>query len=116
MRRCKRVVEHIKSSTPATYLLIEYQKEFKMPLLKVLQENNTTLWSILLMMERILTIFNKITLTLVANNKPQLILTPEDKTNMIAIVALLKPFKECGEELSSEKDVTISLIIPYFQS
>ena len=35
---------------------------------------------------------------------------------MSAIVALLKPFKECGEELSSEKDVTISLIVPYFQS
>ena len=116
MRRCKRVVEHIKSSTPATYLLIEYQKEFKMPLLKVLQENNTTLWSILLMMERILTIFNEITLTLIDNNKPQLVLTPEDRSNMSAIVALLKPFKECGEELSSEKDVTISLIIPYFQS
>ena len=35
---------------------------------------------------------------------------------MSAIVALLKPFKECGEELSSEKDVTISLIVPYFQA
>ena len=35
---------------------------------------------------------------------------------MIAIVALLKPFKECGEALSSEKDVTISLIVPYFET
>ena len=41
VKRCKRVVEHIRSSTPASYLLIEYQKEFEMPLLKVLQENNT---------------------------------------------------------------------------
>ena len=31
-----------------------------------------------------------------------------------AIVKLLKPFKECGEELSSENNVTISLIVPHF--
>ena len=35
---------------------------------------------------------------------------------MIAIVDLLTPFKECGEALSSEKDVTISLIVPYFNN
>ena len=34
---------------------------------------------------------------------------------MTAIVTLLLPFKECGEKLSSENDVTISLIVPYFQ-
>ena len=34
---------------------------------------------------------------------------------MTAIVTLLTPFKECGEKLSSENDVTISLIVPYFQ-
>ena len=68
------------------------------------------------MMDRILANFNEITLTLVDNNKSSLILTPNDKTNMSAIVNLLTPFKECGEVLSSENDVTISLIVPYFQS
>ena len=115
VRRCKRIVEHIKSSTPATYILIEYEKEFEVPLLKVLQENNTRWWTILLMMERMLVIFDQITLTLCSNNRRDFVLTPDDKKNMCAIVALLKPFKECGEKLSSEKDVTISLIIPYFQ-
>ena len=69
MRRCKRIVEYIKSSTPATYILIEYEKEFEVPLLKVLQENNTRWWSILLMMERMLVIFDQITLTLCRNNR-----------------------------------------------
>ena len=116
VKRCKQVVEHIKSSGPATYLLIEYQKEFEMPLLKVLQQNNTRWWSILIMMERILLNFTQITLTLAENNKSVLILCPDDRQKMTAIVNLLTPFKECGEALSSEKDVTISLIVPYFKN
>ena len=70
VKKCKRVVEHIKSSGPAAYLLIEYQKEFELPLLKVLQENNTRWWSILIMMERILLNFHPITVTLAGNNQP----------------------------------------------
>merc|ERR1711895_342872 len=66
-------------------------------------------------MERILTNYNAITMALVGNNKSSLILTPYDQANMRAIVTLLTPFKECGEILSSENDVTISLIVPYFQ-
>ena len=116
VKRCKQVVEHITSSGPATYLLIEYQKEFEMPLLKVLQQNNTIWWSILLMMDMILANLNEITKTLVATKKSALTLTPIDRTNMSAIVTLLRPFKECGELLSSENDVTISLIVPYFNS
>ena len=108
-------MEHIKSSGPAAYLLIEYQKEFELPLLKVLQENNTRWWSILIMMERILLNFHPITVTLAGNNQPFLILNNDDKDKMTAIVALLQPFKECGEKLSSENDVTISLIVPFFQ-
>ena len=50
------------------------------------------------------------------NNQSSLILTPDDKNKMTAIVTLLTPFKECGEVLSSENDVTISLIVPYFQT
>ena len=34
---------------------------------------------------------------------------------MKLIIRLLKPFKECGEKLSSETNVTISLVIPLFQ-
>ena len=41
VKKCKRIVEHIRSSGPAAYLLIKYQKEFELPLHKVLQENNT---------------------------------------------------------------------------
>ena len=37
------------------------------------------------------------------------------KKQINSIIDLLKPFKECGEKLSSETNVTISLIVPLFQ-
>ena len=114
VKRCKKVVEHIKSSGPATYLLVQYQKELEMPLLKVLQQNNTRWWSILLMLDRMLANWDSVTLTLADNKKSALLLTDDDQDNMRAIVKLLEPFKECGEALSSENNVTISLIVPHF--
>ena len=108
-------MEHIKSSGPAAYLLIEYQKEFELPLHNVLQENNTRWRSILIMMERILKNFHPITMSLGGNNHPYLILNNYEKDQITAIIALLQPFKECGEKISSENDVTISFIVPFFQ-
>ena len=67
------------------------------------------------MMERILMNFHQIILTLESNNQPLLILNSDDKDRMTAIVTLPPAFKECGEKLSSENDVTISLIVSYFQ-
>ena len=42
-------------------------------------------------------------------------LTDSDTGRMKVIITLLKPFKECGEKLSSETNVTISLVIPLFE-
>ena len=56
-----------------------------------------------------------VTLTLGDNNKSNLILNLNDKFNINCIIRLLKPFKVCGEMLSSETNVTISLIIPMFE-
>merc|ERR1712121_77790 len=53
MRKCKRNVEFIKSSSPATYMLMKFQEDMDMPILKLLQENNTRWWSILIMMQSI---------------------------------------------------------------
>merc|ERR1712082_556131 len=49
------------------------------------------------------------------NSKSHLILNDSDEASMKLIITLLKPFKECGEKLSSETNVTISLVIPLFQ-
>ena len=57
-----------------------------------------------------------VTLVLGQNKKGHLILTPSEIKDMNQIISLLTPFKDCGEKLSSESFVTISLIIPLFHS
>ena len=93
VKKCKQIVEHIRSSGPATYLLIRYQQELELPLHKVLQENNTRWWSILIMMNRIMEHIHPITLTLADNSKSYLILNTTEKTHINSIIQLLKPFK-----------------------
>ena len=56
-----------------------------------------------------------ITLVLAENNKTQLIFTSSDIRDIYHINKLLRPFKDCGEKLSSESNVTISLISPLFE-
>ena len=66
------------------------------------------------MMQSLIENKDAITLVLAAQNKSHLTLTPCDNRDMNHIIKLLKPFKVCGEMLSSESNVTISLIIPLF--
>ena len=96
-------------------MLLKYQEELELPLHRVLQENNTRWWSILLMMQSLMDNIDAITLVLGNNNKSHLILNHNDKSSIRCIIKLLKPFKVCGEKLSSETNVTISLIIPLFE-
>ena len=56
-----------------------------------------------------------VSLVLGQNKKGHLILTPIEIKDMNQIIRLLTPFKDCGEKLSSEKNVTISLISPVFE-
>ena len=67
------------------------------------------------MMESILYKFGPITYFLAKNRNTHLMLTDSDTANMKVIITLLKPFKECGEKLSCETNVTISLVIPLFE-
>ena len=70
----------------------------------------------MLMMERILLRYDCINTLLIKNHKKGLVIGINEKFQMEAIVELLTPLKQCGEALSSEKDVTISVIIPHFNS
>ena len=115
VKKCKRIVEHIRSSVPASYMLLKYQELLELPLHRVLQENNTRWWSILLMMQSLMENMNAITIVLGHNGKSHLILNYYEQNNINLLIKLLKPFKECGEKLSSETNVTISLIIPLFE-
>ena len=67
------------------------------------------------MMNSLIESKHAITLVLADNNKSDLILTTNKLRDMNNIIKLLTPFKIAGEKLSSENNVTISLIIPIFE-
>ncbi len=56
-----------------------------------------------------------ITLALSASEKYYLSLTQTELRRIREIIALLEGFKEHTDKLGSEKDVTISLIVPVFK-
>ena len=113
VRKCKRIVEFIKSSSPASYMLIKFQEELEMPILKLLQENNTRWWSILLMMVSIKENIVPLQLTISkCKNKHHLILDDDEQDAIGHIIDLFEPFKDAAEKLGAEKQVSISLIVP----
>merc|ERR1712121_312880 len=113
MRKCKRNVEFIKSSSPATYMLMKFQEDMDMPILKLLQENNTRWWSILIMMQSIKKNIEPLNSTISRfKNKHYLLLDRYDLDAIDHIIDLFEPFKEAGEKLGSENNVSISLIVP----
>merc|ERR1712121_510372 len=113
VRKCKRIVEFIKSSSPATYMLMKFQEELEMPILKLLQENNSRWWSILIMMQSIKQNITPLQLTISSyKNKHHLILDGVDLVAIDHIIDLFEPFKEAAEKLGAEKQVSISLIVP----
>ena len=114
VRNTKKCVEYIKSSLPASYMLKDYQQQLDIPLHKLLQENNTIYWSILLMFTSLVENKAALTLTLAKQNKHYLILTHDDWRHIYKLIKLFEPFKITGNMLGLEKHVSISLIIPLF--
>ena len=112
VKKCQKIVEHI----PASKLLINFQDEVEQPLQRVLQENGTTWWSILLMMRCLTQKKDLVDLTLVRSQKANLVLSPIEEKETRLIIRLLTPFERSGEKLSSEDNVTISLIISIFET
>ena len=58
---------------------------------------------------------DQVTLALARNQKTHLIFTHLEVRDINHIIRLLTPFKKCGEKLSSENNVTISLISPMLE-
>ena len=113
VKKCKRIVEYIKSSVPASYMLVDFQQDLEMPILKLLQENNTRWWSILIMMTRIKDNMHPLMLTIAeSRNRFHLILTEDEQDAISDIIDLFEPFKEAAEKLGAEKQVSISLVLP----
>ena len=81
----------------------------------MLQENGTTWWTILWMMH-LLTQKDVVDLSLVRMEKHKLILSVSEVKDIKAIIKLLKGFERAGDKLLSKDNVTISVIIPIFET
>ncbi|KAG8238170.1 hypothetical protein J437_LFUL017679 [Ladona fulva] len=104
-RACRLIVGHFKSSTLVTAKLVKSQEELNRPLLKLKQEVATRWNSTLIMLRHMLE-----TLTCLPRSPPAL------KNRQWGIledcIPLLIPLEELTTELSGDKYVTSSVIIP----
>ncbi|CAH0561709.1 unnamed protein product [Brassicogethes aeneus] len=110
--KCKNLVAYFKHSAIATGKLKKCQEDMGEPILKVKQAVETRWNSILIMLERLLLIKNPLSVA-IANlpTAPDFIDAAE--WNIISeYVPLLKPLELMTTELSGEKYVTMSTVIP----
>ena len=96
-------------------MLKDYQEQLDLPIHKLLQENNTRWWSILLMFTSLQENKEALTLTFADKDKSNIMLSTDNWKHINLLIKLFEPFKIAVEMLGSEKNVSISLIIPLFQ-
>ena len=110
--KCKAIVSHFHRSTKSSEKLRSVQEQLKMPQLKLIQDIVTRWNSTYLMLERIASQHEAITTTLCLLDKPQMCLSTDEKDVILQSLTLLQPFLQATEEISGEKYVSISMIIP----
>ncbi|XP_071051249.1 E3 SUMO-protein ligase ZBED1-like [Onthophagus taurus] len=112
LEKCKNIVGHFKRSTVASGELAKMQDQMKLPLLKVKQDVSTRWNSCLTMMQRLEEL--KVPLSAAMSNLPgsPSLLSSEDWALIKDCICILKPIEAMTSELSGEKYITLSIIIP----
>ncbi|XP_071051059.1 E3 SUMO-protein ligase ZBED1-like [Onthophagus taurus] len=112
LEKCKNIVGHFKRSTVASGELAKMQDQMKLPLLKVKQDVSTRWNSCLAMMQRLEEL--KVPLSAAMSNLPgsPSLLSSEDWALIKDCICILKPIEAMTSELSREKYITLSIIIP----
>ena len=99
-------------STKASEKLRSVQDQLSLPELK-LKQNIVTRWnSTYLMFERVVSQHEALTTTLCLLGKAEMCLSTEEKTVIQNSLQLLEPFLQATENISGDKYVSISMIIP----
>ncbi|KAG8237098.1 hypothetical protein J437_LFUL015465 [Ladona fulva] len=111
-RPCCLIVGHFKLSTSATAKLVKSQEVLNRPLLKLKQEVATRWNSTLIMLRRLLEVKTSLTLALTCLPRSPPALTNRQWEILEDCIPLLNPLEELTTELSSDKYVTSSVIIP----
>ena len=115
-KQCKDVVTFFHLSTKASDRLNDVQKQIGIPTGKLIQEVETRWNSSFYMFQSILQQHEAITTTLCLQGKQEMCLTALDVEHLKKAVEILKPFESATAEMSSQKYVSISKIIPLARS
>ena len=114
--KVKTIVEFFKRSPQACGKLKAMQEQLGEPCLSLKQDIVTRWNSTYDMLQRIVNVKNSL-MSVIAINYPEVpTLTNEDIGVITEICNLLKVFKDCTVEMSSEKQVTISKVILLYQA
>lgn len=109
--KCRKIVGFFKSSTLAATKLADCQSQLNKKVLKVKQEVVTRWNSTYIMIERLVSIKDELIMAFSYVNCPE-ILTAQEWNVMEDVLPLLLPPYELTEELSGEKYLTSSIVIP----
>ena len=116
VKNCKKIVELVHKSSPANYKLVENQGALGMAKKKLVQENVTRWWSILTMFETIVENLQPILGVLGFFGRSKLSISHQQEAQIRAIITLMADFRVAGDILGSENEVTVSKILPTFES
>lgn len=112
LTKCRALVTHFKQSSVSAYKLKTKQAELNVPELKIKQDVPTRWNSVYIMIERLLTIKQPLTLALADLERAPENLSGSEWLILKDIVPILKPALELTKLLSGEKYVTMSIIVP----
>lgn len=112
LARCKKLVEHFKKSTKEMYKLREKQEILQLPKHQLIQDCPTRWGSTLHMLERLAEQQAAIFAVLMEGKVRHLTLEGDEWTIIEEIIAVLKPFQQATEAMSTEKYPSISSVKP----
>ena len=111
-QKCKDTVSHFHRSVKSAEKLREVQQQLSLPDHKLIQEVSTRWNSTYLMFERVIEQFDGITTALCLTNQSNHCFDEKENSLMSDSLTVFKPFLEATENISGDKYVSASMIIP----
>ena len=115
-KKCKDIVAFFHHSCKASDKLREVQKQLGITKKKLIKDVDTRWNSMFYMLKRILEQHDAVTTTLCLQGKNDMCLTDEDMKLTKEVLDVLKPFEIATVEMSADKYVSVSKIIPIVRS
>ena len=116
IKSCKDIVSYFHKSSKATDKLQSIQTRMNIPNHKLIQQVDTRWNSVFYMIERMVEQDEAVRTTLCLLNRNDIIITSESIDVLKSVIEVLRPFEAVTREMSADKYVSISKIIPLSRS